>query len=162
MNRFALLLPMVLAGCASASDAPSLAPRPAEAIDPRLPVEDRSGSIPASADLGAQLAMLVQQARAAEGRFDAAMAAAERLAATAGARQSESWIAAQQALSGAIAERAPVTRALADVDALGTALVNSRGGVSPADEAQLAAAADAIGTIDRRQHQRVAAAQGRL
>ena len=159
---FPLAALLLVTACAPTRGVPSLAPRPGERIDPRLPVEDRSAAIPADAQLGRQLAALVAQAQAAEGAFDSAIASAERLAAGAGARQSESWIVAQEALSGAVAARAPVTRALADVDALATALVTARGGISPADQQQLRSAAETIGAIDRRQAARVDAVQARL
>ena len=162
VKRIALLLPLLVASCAPTIGAPSLAKRPAELIDPRLPVEDRTAQIPANADLGQQLAGLVARARSAESAFDAAIATAERLAAGAGARQSESWIAAQQALSGAVAERAPVARALADVDALTAEWVAKRGGIAPSDQAQISAAAETIAAIDRRQAQRIDAVQARL
>lgn len=141
---------------------PSLAPRTAEAVDPRLPVEDQSAAIPADPALQAQAQALLQRAQSAEGQFAPAIDRAERLAASAGAPQSESWIAAQQALSAAIGERAPVTRALGDIDALTVAQVQAKGGLSPADIGGLRAVAQQIAEIDRAQAARVSAVQARL
>lgn len=140
---------------------PSLAPRGAEAIDPRLPVPDRSGDIPADEGLRAQADALVGRALAATDRFNAAIATAERLAATAGPARSESWTSAQQALSAAIAERYPVTRTLGDLDALTQAQVQA-GGLSPADLAVLRAASARVAELDRVQAARVGAVQARL
>lgn len=155
------LLPL-LAGCASTAPTPSLAPRPAEAIDPRLRVPDLSSSVPADPALGQRLAELVSQAEAATGAFNEAAARAEQLAASAGAPQSESWIAAQQALSAAIAERYPVTRAMGDLDTLTAARVRERGGISVADQRQISEASARIGAIDAAQATRLDALQQRL
>ena len=58
---------------------------------------------------------------------------AQRLAAAAGPPQSESWIAAQLALSAAIEARAPTATALGDIDALGADKLQAQGGLAPAD-----------------------------
>ena len=154
----------VLGGCATAprGATPSLAPRAAEAIDPRLPVVSNAVPVPASAAVVERLADLAAQARAGDGAFRAAAAEAERLASAAGAPQSESWVRAQQALSAAIAARAPTTRALGDVDAIGATALEVRGGLSPADLAAIESAAADIGTLDRAQAARVRAIQARL
>ena len=70
--------------------------------------------------------------------------AAERAASAAGARGSESWVAAQQALSALVAARGPVTRALADVDALAAATLARLGGISAGDKSAIETAAEAI------------------
>lgn len=154
-----LLVIAALAGCSTPGDEPSLAPRAAERIDPRVPIPDTSGSLPASASLAAQLERLVSQARAAQGAADRAIAAAEASASRAGPRQSESWIAAQQLVSAAIAARYPVTRTLGDIDALTSRSVNA---LVPADLANVTAAANEVTAIDRRQAERIAGIQRRL
>ena len=141
-------LSLVSACSASGVYAPSLAPRAAEAIDPRIPIPDAPQGGPASAALVSRLNALVAEARGGDAAFRVAAEDAERLAAAAGDPQSESWVVAQQALSGAIAARAPVTRALGDIDAIGSAALAQRGGMAPADQAALAAAAAAVGAID--------------
>lgn len=154
---------LLLAACAEPQrEVPSLAPRAAEAIDPRLPVPDRSGDIPVDGELLTRLEALVAGARATEGPFDSAIIAAEQAASSAGARQSESWVRAQQALSAAIAARYPVTRALGDIDALSAARLQQRGFISPADLAAIRDASAAVAAIDQRQAARVDAVKARL
>ena len=158
---FPLLL--TIAACtAPAMNAPSLAPRAAEAIDPRLPIAEAAPSGPASPALVTRLEALIGQARQGDSAFQAAAAEAEQLAAGAGEPQSESWVAAQQALSAAVAARAPVTQALGDIDGIGAAELASKGAVAPADQAALAAAAAAVSEIDRRQAALIDRLQRRL
>src|SRR5690348_16842036 len=95
-----LQVTIALTACSSPGGMyPSLQPRTAEAIDPRIapvrPMNDR----PVTPALASQLAQLVAQARAGDSDFAPAAANAEQLAAAAGAPQSESWVAAQEALS---------------------------------------------------------------
>ena len=152
-----------LAGCTAATGpAPSLAPRSAEAIDPRLPVVSTAVARPVEAALAARLDGLVRAARQSDGAFTVAAGEARRLAAAAGAPQSESWIVAQQALSGAVAARAPAARALGDIDALAASAVARQGGIAPADLAAIEDAAAQVGAIDRRQAQAIDALQARL
>ena len=163
MRSAALLSFAMLAACsAPAVNAPSLAPRAAEAIDPRLPIADAVSTAPATPALVARLEVLVGQARAGDSDFQSAAAEAERLTAAAGDPQSESWVVAQQALSAAVAARAPVTKALGDIDGIGSAELASKGSVSPADQAAIAAAAAAVGEIDSRQGALIDRLQSRL
>ncbi|MCW3796779.1 hypothetical protein OMW55_03025 [Sphingomonas sp. BN140010] len=159
-----LLLTLVLGACAGRQqpDEPSLAPRAAERIDPRVPVPDTSIELPASVDVRARLDRLLADVRNAQGGADAAISAAESAAARAGARSGEAWVQAQQLLSAAIAARYPITRALGDVDALATDAVQQRGGLVPADLANVRAAAAQAAAIDERQAERIAAVQARL
>ncbi|HYX46984.1 MAG TPA: hypothetical protein VE820_09225 [Sphingomicrobium sp.] len=141
---------------------PSLQPRSAEKIDPRIepasPINDR----PAASALTSQLAALVEQARAGDDAFEPAAANAERLSAVAGAAQSESWIAAQQALSAAIAARRPTALAQADIDTLAAKALQTQGGIAPNDLKAIDAAAAEVSTISGRQTDRIAAMQHRL
>src|SRR5437016_6560759 len=110
-----LILCAVASACAAPGGPyPSLAHRAGEDLDPRVqpvrPVNDR----PLDAGLAGQLAFLTSQARSGDAVFAAAANQAERLAALGGAPQSEGWVAAQQALTAAIAARGPVTGALGD------------------------------------------------
>jgi hypothetical protein len=163
MKRALPLLTLFVSACASNAVAePSLAPRAAESVDPRVPVPDTSGELPASADVQAQLDRLLGDARNAQGSADAAITQAEAAAARAGAPQGESWIAAQQLLSAAVAARYPVTRALGDVDALVAGSVQRNGGLVPADLTNVQQAAEAVAAIDRRQAERIDAVQARL
>lgn len=158
-----LMIGAAAAGCrAPVSTAPSLAPRAAESIDPRLPVVPRVDPRPADPALVARLQALIGQARSGDQAFRASAGEAQRLAATAGAPQSESWVVAQQALSAAVAARAPTTRALGDIDAIAAEALVMRGGLAPADLAAVQAAAAEVGAIDQRQAQTVDAIAARL
>jgi hypothetical protein len=163
MRRLLLMTIVALNACSSPGGPyPSLRPREAEAIDPRLqpvrPINER----PVTAALATQLAGLVGQARSGDADFEPAMATAERLAASAGAPQSEGWIAAQQALSAAISARAPTATALGDIDAIGARALQTQGGIAPNDLAAIQSAAKEVAAIDQRQADRVAAVQRRL
>jgi hypothetical protein len=151
------------AGCsAPATNAPSLAPRAAEAIDPRAPVPAGVDTRPVEPALAARLAQLVAEANGGNDAFRSAAAEAQRLAAAAGTPQSESWIAAQQALSAAVAARAPTTRALGDIDEAAAVALKARGDLSPADLAAVEAAAGEVAALDRVQAQMIEALQARL
>ena len=162
----ALFLPLLalLSACASdpAGEQPSLAPRAAETIDPRLPVPDTSGQLPASPELRAVAEGLLAVARGGTDEFNRRALAAEQAASAAGSRDSDSWIAAQQLLSAAVAARYPVTSALGDIDELAARAVRDRGGLVPADLANVRAIADQIAAIDAAQAARIAAIQAQL
>jgi hypothetical protein len=141
---------------------PSLQPRAAEAIDPRVqpvaPVNDR----PVAPSLAGQLAALVGQAQAGDSAFRPAIASAERLASAAGTPQSDSWVVAQEAVSAAIAARKPTTMALADVDTLAATALQTQGGIAPNDLRAIQAAAAQITRIASGQTDRIDALQRRL
>ncbi len=164
VSRPAALLPILaIAGCSTPpGPVPSLTPRAAETIDPRVPVGDSRVQLPADAALAARLAELVGLARQGDSAFSAAAGEAQRLAAAATAPQSESWVVAQQALSAAVAARGPTTRALGDIDALAAAALVRRGVIAPADLAAIERAAAEVGAIDRRHSQVIDALQARL
>ena len=165
MRRFApaiALSLLLLAGCASVTDAPSLARRPAEAIDPRLPIVDRSAALPADPALAAALRRIADPAFAQGRTVDAAIARAEALAGSAGAPGSESWISAQQALSAAVAAQAPVTRAIGDFDAAVTERIRSGARLVPQDLAAVRAIASELAALDRRQRAAIASVQRQL
>jgi len=154
---------LALTACASAGGPfPSLLPRSAEAIDPRVPVVKPVNDRPVRPALAARLAELVGQARSGDSAFAGAAAEAQRLAESAGAPQTEGWIAAEVALSAAIAAREPTTRALGDIDALGATALQVQGGLAPNDLAAIRTAGAEVGTIDQRQAERIKAIQARL
>jgi hypothetical protein len=163
MRRVALLLIVALSGCTvPGGPYPSLAPRAAEAIDPRVPVVRPMNDRPAGAALTARLAALVDQAQSGDAAFDAAVAEAERLAASAGAPQSEGWIAAQEALTAAIAARRPTANALGDIDEIAATALQTQRGIAPNDLAAIRSAAERVSAMDRRQAERIDAIQKRL
>ena len=104
----------------------------------------------------------MRAAQQGDGAFAAASAEARRLAAAAGAAQSESWVVAQQAVSAAVAARAPTTRALGDIDAIAASALARQGSIAPADLRAIEEAAAEVGAIDRRQAQTIDALQARL
>ena len=145
-----------------AGPTPSLAPRAAEAIDPRVPIPNKVEVGPADAALSARLAALVDQAQAGDAAFRTAVDDAERLASAAGNTQSESWIVAQQALSAAQAARGPTTRALGDIDALAATALETKGGIPAGNLAAIQQAAATVSAIDRAQSDRIDAIEQRL
>ena len=162
--RLAICLSVLtLSACAAPGGPyPSLQPRAAEAVDPRVPVVRPLNERPVSATLAARLAALVEQAQSGDAAFDGAMTSAERLAAAAGAAQSETWIAAQEALTAAIAARRPTATALGDIDEIAATSLQTNRGIAPNDLAAIQRAAAEVGTLDRRQAERVDAIQRRL
>jgi len=161
--RAHVLLPLLtLAGCASGNAPPSLLPRAGEAIDPRVAVVRPMNDRPVDPALAARLAALITQAHVGDDAFQPAAAAAERLAAVAGERQSESWVGAQESLSAAIAAREPTVRALGDIDALGATRLQLQGGLAPNDLAAIRDAGATVGAIDARQAGTIAAIRRRL
>ena len=151
----------LLAGCSAPDVGARLAPRAAEAIDPRVPVNRRIVEL-ADPEMEARVAELVRQARAAEGEFAAAFATAQELTAQAGPAQSESWIAAQQAVSIAVAARAPVTRALGDLDAIAAAIIVRQSGIGAGAFQAIRSAQVEVAAIDRRQAELIDGLQRRL
>jgi hypothetical protein len=164
MRSLRLILPvLVLSACASPGGPyPSLQRRAAETIDPRVPVERPINDRPVTPALAAGLAELLAQAHTGEAAFAPAVSDAERLAASAGAPQSDGWVVAEQALSAAIAAREPAARALGDIDALGANALQTQGGIAPNDLAAIQDAAAEIAGIEERQAGRIKALQERL
>jgi hypothetical protein len=105
-------------GCVAPGPFPSLAPREAEGA---ISTEDTSRErpvVPIDAALGARIAVLLSDVRRGETTFATALGVAEAAAGRAGAEGSETWIAAQQAVSAAEAARAPTVGSLAELDGL--------------------------------------------
>ena len=153
MRRLLLLTALPLAGgCAmTTSPEPSLAPRAAEAIDPRVPIPSEEPVGLVDPALAGQLSALVAEVRSAMPAFDAREAEAGRLAASAGPVASESWIAAEQALSRLIEQHGITTRAAADIDRLASIRLVQQRWIAPADRQAIAAAASDVGSISAQQ-----------
>ena len=159
---FLILLLCVTACAAGSGPPPSLRPRAAEAIDPRVPVTGALNARPVTSSLAARLSELVAEAQGGDAAFAPLADRAEQLASAAGPRQSESWTVAQEALSAAVAARGATTQALSDIDALGAQALQTAGGMSPADLAAVKGASERAASIDQRQAARIAAIQHRL
>ena len=163
MRRAFLLLPLAVAACSAPSGpVPSLAPRPAEAIDPRVPIPAAPPTGTVDPALQARLAQLVGQARDGNQAFAAAAAEAERLVAAAGTPASESWVAAQQTLSALVAVRGQTARALGDIDAIAAERLVAEGGIAPANFAAIEAASNEAAAIAQRQAELIDSLQKRL
>jgi len=117
---------------------------------------------PVDPALAAHVAELVNQARSSDAAFEPAAAEAQRLAESAGAAQSETWIAAEQALSRAIASRDATVQALGDIDTLGANRLQANAGLAPNDLEAIKSAAAEVGAIDDRQARTIKAIQDRL
>ena len=117
---------------------------------------------PVAPTLASRLAELVASARRGNAAFQTAADNADRLAANAGGPQSEGWIAAQEALSSAIAATGPTRVALGDIDGLGATKLQAQGGLAPSDLAAIKDAGAEVGALDARQAARIKAIQNRL
>jgi len=107
----------LLAGCAgNAGPFPSLLPRPIEKQLGEPGVPPVVAPVPDDPEVAARASEFVAAAQAAHREFRAALPAAEEAVRRAGASGSESWLAAQQAISRVEAAEAPTLRALADLD----------------------------------------------
>ena len=160
---YLLPLSVLFGACAPAGGPfPSLQPRAAEAIDPRVAVVRPINDRPVSPALASQLAQLVEQARNGNAAFETIVGRAESFAGGAGGSQSDSWVAAQEALSAAIAARDPTARALGDIDALGASMLQTQGGLSPNDLTAIQGAGAEVAALDQRQAERIKAIQQRL
>ena len=163
MRALPILAVSLLAGCASTPvAAPSLAPRPAESIDPRVPVPEPAIPTIPTAGLVQQLERLVAQAQRGDAAFRPLADRASELAASAGPKESESWVVAQQALSAAVAARAPVASAVGDIDALGAQRIQKLGGIGAADLKLIGSAAGTVAEIDAREASAIDAVQKQL
>ena len=157
-----MIVPLAAACTGPSGDIPSLQTRASESMDPRIPVERPLNDRPADPALVARLEALVAEARAGEARFDAAIETARRAADGAGAPQTEGWIVAQEALSGAVEARGAAAISLATIDSLGATLLADQGGLAPNDKQAIDAAAELVGAINRRQAAAISAVQAQL
>jgi hypothetical protein len=161
-NAICLALLSLGACAAPGGPYPSLQPRAAEAIDPRVPVVRPMNNRPVAPALAARLAALVNEATSGNAAFDGPASQAERLAASAGGPRSEGWIAAQEALTAAIAARKTTATALGDIDELAATALQTQRGIAPNDLAAIQNAAAQVAALDQRQSDRIAAIQKRL
>lgn len=163
MRIFPAFAALALTACATSTvNEPSLARRPAEAIDPRLPIPPNPTLGPVDATLAARLGVLIRDGKAGAAEFDRELGNAQRSVQAAGAAQSESWILAQQALSALEAAQAGTTRALADIDELTAGKIQGSGGLTAADLAAVEAASAELRMIGERQAQAMTSLAARL
>lgn len=143
----------LLAACSvpSAGPEPSLARRPAEAVDPRVPMPGDAPAGQADPALVARLNELVSEVRAGAPAFDSRLDEATRLAAAAGPDASEGWVAAQSSLSRLVEQYGVTTRAAADIDALAAQRLQAQKWIAPADQSAIAAAQAEVALFSARQ-----------
>jgi len=151
-----LALSALLAGCAASGSYPSLLPRPAElagaAPAPPAPVTPVAA---ADAAINARLAQLLDQARTGQSAFEAAHAEAAATVSRAGAAGSESWIAAQQAVSRLESARTPTVTALAELDAMARSRAETGIATAQADLDAIASAENQARTIAEAQEREI-------
>lgn len=153
---------LALSACASdTTNYPSLARRDVERVAASPAPQPSAAPAPAAPDSAvlARLAPLVEQARAAHIRFEAAREQAQRtVAAGSGAAQgSETWSVASVALAGLEISRSQAMIALADLDEV---YVAAR--VAGKDTAAITAARDQVSSWIGEEDQTLAALRGRL
>ena len=152
MRAFVPFLALGLFGCATSTvNEPSLGHRSAEAIDPRIPIASEPTIGPVNPALSSRLSQLVAEGKAGAASFNGNVAQAEALTNAAGVAQSESWIVAQQALSGLEGARARTTRALSDIDAIAAQRIQSGAGLTLADQRAVEAASSELSAVGDRQ-----------
>lgn len=130
MRRILLcFLPVLaLSACLDRGEYPSLKPRAfeIEARDTTPPLPPPPAP-PASPEVVARTATLLEAARSGQTAFAAELERARPVIARAGAASSESWITAQEQLSGLDASRVATVTAMADLDALTLTGVDAAG-----------------------------------
>lgn len=154
IRKLTLVIAPLLASCAmpGAGPEPSLAPRAAESIDPRVPVgEGPPPSTVADPALARELAAAVARARGGAAAFDQLAAEVDQLAGRSGAKGSEAWIAAQQSLSRLVAQKTVTEQAAGDVDALAASRLQAQRTIAPADRTAILAAQADIARINEAQ-----------
>lgn len=166
----------LVAGCAAQGPFPSLAPRAVErelsgaplppCIEGAEAAEAAATSAPVPAPtvadpaLVARIDQLLAAARQGDSAFGEALAAADTAASRAGDSGSESWIAAQIALSEAEMARTPTATALAELTAL--ALEERAGPANPLDRQAIERATEEVRSLADRQTERLEALKASL
>ncbi len=143
---------ILIAGCVAEGAFPSLAPRAAERELNEEP-ETAVPAIPSDPALTARAAELVLLARAGEREFSRAYPEARPAARAAGVEGSESWVVAQEWISGLEAARVETMRALAELDQL--LLARAGQPTSESDFAALQAALEEAERIAANQQTRI-------
>lgn len=164
MHRPALVLIgfSLLSACSGKGDFPSLAKRPIESgAANTIPAASPAPITAIDAAALNRIGSAVAKAEASQAAFDAALGQAQSAVTLAdgAAFASESWVAAQMALSVLERTRAQAKSAIADIDAE-TRIIFER--QPNADRAPLMMAASKIAAIDGRQSEIMAALLARL
>ena len=144
-NVVPLLCLVALSACQSSLQGPSLATRPAESIDPRLPVGSPDPA-PGPLTIADELSALAAKLAEAGDTFERVpLASFPSGGAAAG---SERWVAAQEIIAKLERANEPALLVLADVDALITRQIETQGWATPSDrDAALVLRDDARQTV---------------
>ena len=157
MKSFAALplaAALLTAGCAATGPFPSLAVREAERLYASGDPLQSAPEAPDRAGLAGRIAGFLSAASQGDAAFERALAAARPLAARAGASGSESWVAAQEALSRLEAARATTSKAVGALDEFGAAEAK-QGPLSKGDYDRLTAALARGAALAAKQQQAV-------
>ncbi len=164
MRVLLFALPLALAACLDRGEYPSLKPRAFElAHATTAPLPPAPPAPPARPEIVARTAALARQAREGQSAFAIELARTRPVVARAGAADSESWITAQEAVSGLEASRSPSVVAMAELDVLNLSGVDAAGlKFGENDFAAVRAAADQVDAIVTAQARDIAALTGSL
>jgi hypothetical protein len=149
-----LAVAFLTTACAADGPFPSLAVRAAERVYAAGDPLQTTPEAPDRPGLAGRISGFLAAAEEGEAAFAKAFYAARPVAARAGARGSESWLAAQQAISRVEAARAATTRALGDLDQF-SAEQARQGPLSTSDYQQLTGATARLQAQADRQRQAV-------
>lgn len=151
---------LTLGGCVTQGPFPSLAPRPGEGdisiAEPQRP----DVAAPSDPAVAQRIATLKAQAQDGQNGFDAAYGRTTTTVATAGGQGSDSWSAAQEALSRLEAARGSTTEALAALDRLATERADMPTSIE--DRALIDAAMADVARLAEVQNERIAELRRRL
>lgn len=150
----------VLSACVAEDGFPSLAPRPGERDLSTEEPERQRVQVADDAALRGRIADLREEAAEGQRAFAAEFPAAAAAVAAAAARETDSWVSAQQALSRLEAARTPISRTMAELDRL--AIDRAGEPTSDADFALIREAIADVARIAAGQQERMDALRGRL
>jgi hypothetical protein len=158
---------ILLSACATKVDYPSLARRDAERITGTVQPVPSEPAPPAplpppNAEISARLSQLVQQARAADGRFSEERGRAERLVGQASGMGSESWAVASVALAELESARSDAMIAMAGIDEIHAADAVAHYNTPSGDAPEIATARDQVAGMIEEQDRTLAALSRRL
>jgi hypothetical protein len=159
LRRTPLALLLLVGGCATGGDFPSLAPRPVERLSFEEPVRT-DPVVPADPAFRSQAAQLLGAARQGNAAFEAEYARALPRVRGAGAAGSDPWVQAQEAISRVAMARKATTDAAAALERLAENRADDP--TSPADHQALMAAVAAAHAIVEQQQRRFDGLRGSL
>ncbi|WP_265561853.1 hypothetical protein [Sphingomicrobium arenosum] len=161
MRAAILFACLALCACSSSGMHPDLGARPAESIDPRLPV----GSIdpaPGALTVADQLADLAARLDAGAALFADQLPATRNAVAVSGAEGSESWVRAQEEMGLLVRAREPVARVIGEATELATGQLARTGWASPADRAAVDDLLARASALDGEQARIIAGLEARI